>query len=68
MKFYVKIHKSKISCVAAIADELIIGKTFKGENNTKITVSEFFYKGELYPEDKVIGILKEFLNLKTLSP
>ena len=67
MKFYVKVHKSERSCVVAIADENIICKTFKNNNGTKITVSEFFYKGELYDEEKTKKFLEEYSNVNIVG-
>lgn len=54
---FVKIHKGS-SCILAICDEDLIGKTFE-EGELCLEVNEEFYKGEKKNKEEVLELLKD---------
>lgn len=54
---YVKLHKGS-SCVLAICDEDLIGKTFE-EGELFLEISEDFYKGEKKTKEEVLEMLRD---------
>ena len=54
---YTKLHRGS-SCILAICDEGLIGKTFE-EEGLFLEISEDFYKGEKKTKEEVFEMLKD---------
>ena len=61
----VKFHKDE-SCVVAICDKNLIGKTLS-EGEVEIKISEYFYKGEEKTAEEVCEIMKANDNLNIVG-
>ncbi len=63
---FVKIHKSNDRNIVAICDEDLIGKEIS-EGDLNLNITERFYKGEKLPEEEIIEIMKNSVNLNIVG-